>query len=107
MKLKHLSIAAASLVLALTVSNTAFVDRAEAYQCKTTKLWGNGVHKRKPFAAAAARAEWTANARSQFGLPWSVLKIAKNKKKECKRWSQDRTKWHCLIEAEPCKYVVQ
>ena len=42
--------------------------------------------------------------KSQFGVSWSVLNIAKNKSMSCHKTG---TKHTCLFLARPCQYVVQ
>ena len=79
---------------------------AHAYQCKTSLVTGGGVHASHSTAYAKAVSAWSASARAQFGLPWSVFKIAKSKSKNCRPWFRDRTKRHCILTARPCLYAV-
>ena len=101
--MKHLISAAFVALLAL-----AFTAPAHAYQCKTYPTQAIVVNKLKIKARSKARTAWGTNAKSQFGLPWSVWMIANSKSNTCVRIRTNSGKqWRCLASAKPCLYVVQ
>ena len=77
---------------------------AHAFQCKSSFTSAVFVHPSKPTATSMAMAQWPAVAKSKYGLPWSVWKIAKNKGVGCFPVAGN---WQCVAKAKPCKYVVQ
>jgi hypothetical protein len=76
---------------------------AHAYVCKAYPVSQDGAHVLKVRAKAKARSKWPAKAKALYGLPWSVWKIAKDKKVTCKKVG---SVWSCKAKAKPCKYVV-
>jgi hypothetical protein len=78
---------------------------ASAYQCKRLNVTGVNVGTAQAAAAAGARANWTAKAKSSFGLSWSVWNIAKNPKQTCAAGANGT--FVCTAKAKPCNYVVQ
>ncbi len=92
-----------ALLLALT-----FAGPAHAYQCKSSMVTGQGEHKQKFKAAGKARNVWTAVAKHQFGLAWSVYSISAKKRMKCSKSRRvGGDKWLCLASARPCLYAVQ
>ena len=91
------------LALAITVS-PVFSSEAHAYACKGNQYSGAATENRRFRARMGARKSWQNAMRNQFGLPWSVIKIAKNKSMSCHKTGNKHT---CLFLARPCKYVVQ
>ena len=91
------------LALAITVS-PAISTEAHAYACKGTKYSGAATKNRKFRAKMGARKSWQQAMKSQFGLSWSVINIAKNKSMSCHKTGSKHT---CLFLARPCNYVVQ
>ena len=91
------------LALAITISPVVSTE-AHAYACKGTQYSGAATKNRKMRAKMGAYNSWRNSMKSQFGLPWSVIKIAKNKSMSCHKTG---TKHTCLFLARPCKYVVQ
>jgi hypothetical protein len=95
----------AALGLVVTLPVVAVQGTAEAaYQCKSTVVHAEAHSKRRMKARNAARSFWTDEARSQFGLPWSVWNVANARSMNCS-FNGDRH-W-CIAEAKPCLYVVQ
>ena len=90
------------LALAITAS-PAVSTEAHAYACKGTQYSGAATKNRKMMARIGARKSWQQAMKSQFGLSWSVLKIAKNKSMSCHKTGSKHT---CLFLARPCNYVV-
>jgi hypothetical protein len=91
--------AAAAIAIAVSLPGPA-----EAYQCKNSFVQGEGIHKLSAKARAAAKAAWTANAKSAYGLAWSVWDIATAKSQNC---SYTGGAFYCIYKAKPCLYVVQ
>ena len=101
--MKHIISAAAVALLAVAVAAPA-----QAYQCKSFPTQSVGIHKLKIKARVKSRINWSANVKSQFGMAWSVWKIAKHKSISCVKINTNAGKqWRCLASARPCKYVVQ
>ncbi len=96
----------ASIAVATTVALASpwSVTPAEAYQCKGSPHQAVGVRNLKNMASVAARQNWTATAKTQYGLSWSVWSIASGKTVDCVKLNTG--KWRCLASANPCNYVV-
>lgn len=77
---------------------------AQAYQCKNSPHQAVGVRAGKAIASVAARRNWSATAKTQYGLSWSLWNIATSKQSDCVRLNTGR--WRCLASAKPCNYVV-
>jgi hypothetical protein len=95
------TIAAASIAAA---SLTLLTNAAHAYTCKPTPTQAHGTSYVKAAATNKAVQNWSASAKAQFGLPWSVWSIALGHKVKCTRTGGKHT---CLASAKPCLYVVQ
>lgn len=91
------------LALAITISPVVSSE-AHAYACKGNQYSGAATKNRKMRAKMGARKSWQDAMKSQFGLSWSVIQIAKNKSMSCHKTG---TKHTCLFLARPCEYVVQ
>lgn len=78
---------------------------AQAYQCKGSPHQSIGIKPLKLGAMGAARKNWSTSANSQFGLSWSVWKIAAARSVSCSKLNTGQ--WRCLASAKPCNYVVQ
>lgn len=99
--MKALSILALSAcALAAPVASTP----AAAYACKSTPLQTVGIKMLRPQASKQAKQIWTAQAKSKFGLSWSVWQIAADKDGDCVKLANNQ--WRCLVSAKPCNYVV-
>ena len=95
-------------IAGVTFLALAVVTPAQAYQCKSYPTQAVGIHKLKIKARLKARPGWSANVKGQFGLPWSVWKIAKSRSITCAKINtSEGPKWRCLASAKPCLYVVQ
>lgn len=92
--------AGAALALAAPFSATP----AQAYQCKNSPHQAVGVRAGKALASIASRQNWSASAKTQYGLSWSVWTIATNKESDCVKLNTGQ--WRCLASANPCNYVV-
>lgn len=77
-------------------------SQAAAYECKPFRTQATSSHAMKFKARSRARARWQTYVRHQHGLPWSVWKIAKNKRTSCR---PNGSKWTCRAVAKACKYV--
>ncbi|MBR2536020.1 MAG: hypothetical protein IKE66_08100 [Hyphomicrobium sp.] len=80
------------------------VTPAQAYQCKNSPHQAVGVRAGKAIASLAARQNWSATAKTQYGLSWSVWNIATSKQSDCVKLNTGQ--WRCLASAKPCNYVV-
>jgi len=96
-------LAALSLVVTLPLAVAPSTAEA-AYQCKSTVVHAEAHSKRRMKARNAAQSFWSDEAKSQFGLPWSVWNVANARSMNCS-FNGDRH-W-CIAEAKPCLYVVQ
>jgi hypothetical protein len=76
---------------------------AQAYQCKATIVHAEAHANLRIKARSAAVQIWSDAAKSKYGLPWSVWKIAASKSMTCS-WTGNQH-W-CIAEAKPCLYVV-
>jgi hypothetical protein len=94
-------IAAAAIAAAFL---TVLAGDAQAYVCKSTPTQAHGTSYVKAAATNKAVQNWSASAKAQFGLPWSVWSIALGHKVKCTRTAGKHT---CLASAKPCQYVVQ
>jgi hypothetical protein len=97
--------AGVALAAVITLASPWSVTEAHAYQCKTATHQAVAVRNLKLAATSAARQAWTATAKSQFGLSWSLWSIAQNKSVDCEKLNTGG--WRCLGSAKPCNYVVQ
>ncbi len=101
--MKPIAVALAGSLLAVVVSAPA-----QAYQCKSFPTQAVGVSKIKFKARVKSRKGWSLNVKSQFGLPWSVWKIAKAKSNTCAKINTNIGKqWRCLASGNPCLVVVK
>lgn len=94
----------AALGLAVTLPVAAAPSTAEAYQCKSTVVHAEALSPKRMKARLSAQKFWADQAKDQFGLPWSVWKIATAKSMNCS-WTGNRH-W-CVAEAKPCYLAVQ
>lgn len=93
-------------VLALSVVTQT--SEAKAYACKSYPTQTVGVRKLKFKARAVARKGWSTQVKSQFGVPWSLWSLAKQKSITCSKINTNQgKKWRCLAWAKPCLYVVK
>ncbi len=106
--MNHFSKIAAGAIFAATIAtmSTTNTTSALAYSCKSFPTQAVGIRKRKMAARGASRVGWSNNVKTQFGLAWSVYKIAKQKSISC-TYLQNIKKWRCLSSAKPCLYAVQ
>lgn len=97
----------ASAILATTLAGAtvSISTPAMAYSCKSYPTQAVGVRKRKMQARNVARVGWKNIVKSNFGLPWSLWSIAKDRSNTCV-YLQNIKKWRCLASAKPCLYVV-
>ena len=79
-------------------------DTAQAYQCKSAFVHAEAIANTRIQARSSARSIWSNSAKAQYGLPWSLWKIAKSKSLNC---SWTGSKHWCIAKAKPCLYVVQ
>lgn len=93
-----------TVVATLALASPWSITSAQAYQCKGSPHQAVGVRTVKAVASVAARQNWTATAKTQYGLSWSVWSIAQNKSIDCVKLNTG--KWRCLASAKPCNYVV-
>jgi hypothetical protein len=77
---------------------------ASAYQCKKLNVTGVFASTGQASTLAGARAQWTAKAKSAYGLSWSVWNIAAGKRETC---TASGNGYSCVVKAKPCNYVVQ
>lgn len=77
---------------------------ASAYQCKRFNLIGTFAGPGQANALAAAKAQWTAKAKQNYGLSWSVWTIAAGKSETCT--ASGGGAYACVVKAKPCNYVV-
>jgi hypothetical protein len=94
------TIAAALFAVAIAAS---LPGNAEAYQCKTSYVQAESINKSLVKARASAKKFWTDNAKSAYGLAWSVWNIATAKSQNC---SHTGGAYYCIYKAKPCLYVV-
>ncbi|GJM01736.1 MAG: hypothetical protein DHS20C08_02370 [Rhodomicrobium sp.] len=106
---KSISLAAAFAIFSVVaLSTVSLPGSAKAYACKSFPNQTVGVRKGKIMARIAARKGWVSNTKSQYGLSWSVWKVAQGKSLTCSKISTNQgLKWRCLASAKPCNYVVQ
>ncbi len=96
---KLASIAGASILL------IGLASGASAYQCKKLNVTGVSAATGQTSALAGAQAQWTAKAKSAYGLSWSVWNIAAGKTQTCT--ASGNGAYTCVVKAKPCNYVVQ
>ena len=77
---------------------------ASAYQCKRANLIASYAGVGHMVALAAAKAQWTAKAKTNYGLSWSVWNIAAGKNESCV--AAGGGAFNCVVKAKPCNYVV-
>jgi hypothetical protein len=100
MKSKYIAAAAATAVLALSLT----AGSAQAYQCKNGYAQAEAIGNTKFMALKNARAMWAHQVKNQYSLEWSVWTIAASKDQDC---SFTGSKQYCIVKAKPCKYLVQ
>jgi hypothetical protein len=96
--------ASLAVVAALAVAAPWNTGTAHAYACKSSPHQAVAVHNVRTIARSNARKNWTASAKTQYGLAWSVWSIAKDRSVNCAKLSSGQ--WRCLASAKPCQYVV-
>lgn len=93
-------IAMTALSGAISLSLTG---NAQAYQCKPNFVSATWHRANAEWALALAKAAWSEKVKQQYGLAWSVWKIAKAKSQKC---VPKATGVECTVKAKPCLYVV-
>lgn len=61
-----------ALAAAVILATPWSITPAQAYQCKSTPHQAVGVRNLKSMASVAARQAWSATAKTQYGLSWSI-----------------------------------
>ena len=83
MSVLRLFVPRAAVMLALAGFVAASTGTAHAYQCKSYPTQSIAFAKSKYVAKVKATKGWSTNVKQQFGMVWSVYKIAKAKQILC------------------------
>lgn|SRR5690606_23168987 len=83
---------------------TGMAGNAQAYTCKSKPTQVTAKGFLKTGATKKAVSQWSAKAKAQYGLPWSVWSIGLGQKVKCTKAGRFHS---CFVSAKPCLYVVQ
>jgi hypothetical protein len=90
----------AALGLVVTLPLVAAPSTAEAYQCKSTKVYADGTDNSRIKARKKARSTWIYSTKAQFGFPWAIWEYASSKSMKC---TDTGSLYWCQVEAKPAR----